>query len=339
MATIHPFILFVLSLATLLGVIVRRYPQLTLLDVENVSKIKETKKKNEFVRKRSEEQLHKTKGMVTGKLSSAGDGARKLFRGFVVNVKEKAEKIQIPKAISKVNKANKKIKIVKEEVKIEEKIERKTVVEKTREIKERLAKPRKKDDKNSDLDEVQKVRRLFHDGLRFFEEENYAQAEKYFIDVIKLDMKNKDAYRALGDVYYAQGQLEEAKETYSFVVQLDKKDDAAYVRLAQIAEETGDINLAIEYLQQAVLLNDNFAAPFLKLSDLFFQIKQNDAALEAVEQAVNIEPDNHRSLDRLLELAIIMSRKDIADKTYRRLKTVDPNSKKLEKYRLKIDQL
>lgn len=328
MATILPFILFIISLATVLGVIARRYPQLTLLDVENVSKIKETKKKNEFVRKRSEEQLHKTKDLFSQKVTSA----RKLFRVVVSNVKEKVEKKPGKKSVNTKKEVEPKKPVIKSTTSS-------IVKEKKEKIKERLARPRKKDTKNSQETEKQKVRRLFNEGLRFFEEENYSQAEKRFIDVIKLDMKNKDAYRALGDVYYAQGQLDEAKETYSFVVQLDKKDDAAYVRLAQIAEETGDINVAIEYLQQAVLLNDNFAAPFLKLSDLFIQINQNDAALEAAEQAASIEPDNHRSLDRLLELAIIMSRKDIADSTYRRLKTVKPNSKKLEKYRLKIDQL
>ena len=338
MATIIPFILFILSLAIVLVVIVRKYPQLTLLDIDNVSKIKETKKKNEFVRKRAEEQIHKTKGMLKQKISPITVHAKNKFKGFIGNVKHQVDsKI---KEEAKLEEPSQKLTIKSPQ--LQKEVDDKPQNSVKNKIKERLARPRKsftRYGETSESSEKQKVRDLFQEGLRLFEEESYAQAEKKFIDVIKVDIKNKDAYRALGDVYYAQGQYSEAEETYKFVVHLDKKDDAAYIRLAQISEEKDDISGAIQYLQQAVILNDNFAAPFLKLSDLFVQIEQYDAAFEAATQAVAIEPDNHRSLDRLLELAIIMSRKDVAEKIYRRLKTADPNSKKLEKYRLKIDQI
>ena len=63
-----PFILIVGSLAVILRLIIRKYPQLTLIDVDGIPQVREEKKKDEFLRKRVEKRLKQTKQRAKQKL-------------------------------------------------------------------------------------------------------------------------------------------------------------------------------------------------------------------------------------------------------------------------------
>src|SRR3989338_4541461 len=53
--SIIPFLLIILSLSVMIVLIVRKFPQLSLLDVDTIPHVKEEKKKNEFLKKKIEE--------------------------------------------------------------------------------------------------------------------------------------------------------------------------------------------------------------------------------------------------------------------------------------------
>jgi len=55
MSNILPFILIVLSLVIIIFVIVRKYPQLLLLDVETLPEIKTARSKNRIIMRKSEQ--------------------------------------------------------------------------------------------------------------------------------------------------------------------------------------------------------------------------------------------------------------------------------------------
>jgi tetratricopeptide (TPR) repeat protein len=183
------------------------------------------------------------------------------------------------------------------------------------------------------------LRFMIQDGMNAFEEERYEEAEKCFISAIRIDMKNKDAYRGLGDVYFAEGQYKEAEETYRFLLHLDPNEDITYVRLADIAEEKKDLTAAVEYMQQAILLNDGLSPRFVRLADLLVELQQYHAALEAISQAVELEAENPRYLDKLIEISVLCGQKDIAEDAYQRLRMANPENKKLEVFKDKIRQI
>jgi len=60
MYSILPFALIIISLAIIIIIVVRRYPQLTLLDVDSIPEVKIEKKKVELLKKHAS-QIHKTK--------------------------------------------------------------------------------------------------------------------------------------------------------------------------------------------------------------------------------------------------------------------------------------
>ncbi len=69
------------------------------------------------------------------------------------------------------------------------------------------------------------------------------------------------------------------------------------------------------------------------------KLNQLEQGLENIKKALDIEPDNPKLLDFLLDLSIIMGDKELANKTLNRLIEVNPDNKKINIAREKINQI
>src|SRR5216684_3974060 len=84
----------------------------------------------------------------------------------------------------------------------------------------------------------------------------------YFPDAI-------EAQRLLGEVYMAQGHLEEAQQTFDWILTNDPENVIAYCNRALISERTSDIDTALDCYQQAYELsrgNSHIRQEFNQLS-------------------------------------------------------------------------
>lgn len=296
---IAPLILIGGSFLTILTVIIRKFSQLSLLDVENVPRVKEEKKKTEFLKKRVEAQAKETRKSRRAEWQPVVAQLKRLqfgFRQYVGKVERMA---------------------LREKMRVERRITRGKVS------------PVSAED----------VRTLLQEGAFAYDQQTLEIAEKKFLAAIRMDPKNKEAYLGLGDVYRKQGQESEAKETYAFVAQLDQNDDAVRVKLAELAEETGDIPSAIAYYEEAVVLNANLSPRFAKLAELLAGIGEQATALEAVRQAVDLEPQNPKYLDMMVEISILSLRKDAAEAAFEALRMANPENQKLAAFKDRIEKI
>ena len=295
---IIPFILIVISIVTIIVVVVRKFPQLTLLDVENIPEVVMEKKKDKILKKRIDKKTVEQ---------------RKVLKSWFVPIVRVSKQLQLKfrKYVGKVERGVSKNTL--ERVQNKKKIIRKESGSGINQLLEQAK-------SNSD-----------HGDLE--------GAEKKYIAVIRLEPKQKQAYRGLADVYMRQNQYEQARETYEFILQLDSKDDAVLIKLAELYELTGDNAEAIEYYQKAVLLNPNLSNRFAKLADLLNQIGQYSTALEAIEQAVDLEPENPKYLDMLTEISIMVGDQELALEAYSRLRMANPENQKLEAFKNRIDKM
>src|SRR2546428_2007 len=79
-----------------------------------------------------------------------------------------------------------------------------------------------------------------------------------------------EAQRLLGEVYLAQGQLEEAQQTFDWVLTNDPENVIAYCSRALISERMSDYNTALDCYQQAYELsrgNSQIRQEFNQLSE------------------------------------------------------------------------
>lgn len=293
-----PFILILVSLAVIIGLLVRKFPELSLLQVEELPEVKEGKKKDEFLKK----QVKKKNKEKLEKKRESWKPVIQMWKNWQLTFRKYVGEI-----------------------------ERKFFQQRVKKVRE--------EHHASGQSVVQTVQTLLQDAKFALDQKQLDAAEKKYIDAIRLEPKNKDAYRGLGDVYFEQGHLQEAKETYLFLLHLTPADDALLLRLGEIEEENNNIQAAVDYYQKAVLLNDATPSRFVKIADLMQRIGQYETALEAAFQAVELEPQNPKYLDNFIELAIICENKTQAEKGYQKLRLVNPDNKKLEVFREKISKL
>lgn len=296
---IAPLLLLGGSLVTILAVVIRKFPQLSLLDVENAPQVKEEKKKMDFLKKRVEARATETRKErraewqpVVAQLARV----QSAFRQYVGNI----ERL-----------------IAREKLRVERRITRQRSAEAP----------------------AEDLRTMLQEGAFAYDQNDWETAEKKYLAVIRMDAKNKEAYQGLGNVYRKQGQVEEAKETYAFVAQLDPNDDAVRVKLAELAEEAGDTQEAIRQYEAAVVLNDNLAPRFGKLAELLSAIGQYHTAFEAARQALELEPENPKYLDMMAEISILSGNKDAAQRSYDALRMANPENQKLPALKDKIEKM
>jgi tetratricopeptide (TPR) repeat protein len=92
MYALLPLLLVFLSVGIILVLIVRKFPQLTLLDVESIPEVKEEKKKNEFLKKRAEKKNAEAKEKKKARWDPMIHMAKKVrdsFRSFFASIEKK----------------------------------------------------------------------------------------------------------------------------------------------------------------------------------------------------------------------------------------------------------
>lgn len=293
---IVPFLLIILSLAGIVVVLVRRFPQLTLLDVDTIPEVRADKKKAEFLKKRVEvkgQEAQKKRREQWKPVLDQLTTMQSAFRRYVGNL----ERRLAHKRMNRVETAE------------------------------------QKGQKREEL------RSIVHDAELARHAEDFEAAEKKCIAAIRIDPKNPEPYRSLAEVYMAQGQTSEAKETLLFLHQMEPNDDMVLVRLAELSEQENNLQAAIEYYQQAVLLNDHLPQRFAKLAQLLQQLEQYPTALEAIRQAVDIEPQNPKFLDMMVEISIMVGDKALSEKAFQDLRMVNPENQKLSALKERIQKM
>lgn len=293
-----PFILIIVSLAIIVVIIVRRFPQLTLIDAENLPEVQQERKKDEFLKQR-----------VKSKSKEKQSKWTTWFAGVVTWWKEL--QLQFRKYVGTVE----------------------------RRLVQRTEEKKKSEPTEKRMERAHEVEELIKEANQAADAGELEKAEQRYIQAIRLDAKNVDAYYGLSGVYMRQEQLTEAQQSCAFALQLDPDNDLAAVRMAEIAEQQGDVQKAIEWYQQSVLTGDMYPKRFDKLAHLLQGIGEHDAALEAAAQAADLEPENPKYLDNLLELAIIVADKTLAEDVYGRLRLVNPENQKLRVFRQRIDEI
>jgi len=150
----------------------------------------------------------------------------------------------------------------------------------------------------------QKISDFFDRVDSLINNKKFAEAEKKVIEIIKLDHKNIDAFRLLGEIYFEQKKYDEAVQTLEHVIKLGGDADD-YFDLAIFCKESNDLKKAI---------------------------KNN-------QKAIDLDPENVSYLEFLFELSIAAQNKKSAFDAYYKLKKIDPSNSELDKLKLEIQAI
>lgn len=151
----------------------------------------------------------------------------------------------------------------------------------------------------------QKISHLLREAGELITEDKFGEAEKKYISVISLDIKNIDAYDGLVDIYLENKEYEQALETLIYLIRINPENPNYFIELGEVHQILGNY----------------------------------DKMLENAREAVKITPNNPRALDFLIASAILLNNKKLAENTLKKLEKSNPENEKLPELREKIKNI
>lgn len=167
----------------------------------------------------------------------------------------------------------------------------------------------------------------------------FAEAERAYLEVLRHDDRQFQAYRGLGSLYMAQRQYAQAREIFLFLERIQGCNDTCYASLAEIAESTGDIAQVETMRKRAVDSAPRSATRHAELASFYLANGSPDYALASARRASELDPENPRMLELCLEAAILVPDRGEAERRYERLSSVISDRRVLQAWRDKVDAL
>lgn len=180
----------------------------------------------------------------------------------------------------------------------------------------------------SSEDLAESIDELLQKSRDFIENQNYASAEKQYIEIISLDSQNYEAYKGLADLYMIKKEYTKAQELLSYLIKLN--------HLQQKKLEQGQ---GVEYVEALRIMQKDLAEVYIDSGTVFQALGNNESAYDEFEKAYEMQPNNPRYLDLLLETAIELGKKTKAVEIFNNLKKVNPDNKKLDSFGERIKEM
>ena len=134
----------------------------------------------------------------------------------------------------------------------------------------------------------------FLDG-RGLTEEAIAEYEK----ATEIDPSQVTDWKALGNLYIKNDQLDEATLAFEKVTELDPKDQDAQRTLSRLYKSSGDADAAIQRMEEVKKLDPNNSENLFNLGKEYFNNSDYDNAIVNFEQLLKLKPKDIMALEFL----------------------------------------
>ncbi|MCR4314651.1 MAG: tetratricopeptide repeat protein [Candidatus Uhrbacteria bacterium] len=125
-------------------------------------------------------------------------------------------------------------------------------------------------------------------------QEEFIPAEKIYIDIISHNPKSVDGYEALGNMYLASGQLDQARETFQFALRLSPDDASVNVSLAEIELKLGEPKKALSFLKHAVEKRSKNPRYLDYYIETALEVGSLKDAREGIQALKEVNPENKK---------------------------------------------
>ncbi len=166
--------------------------------------------------------------------------------------------------------------------------------------------------------EVKQIKRLYQQGLRQIEQQQWENAQKTFETILSIDTNHAQSYFQLGKIYVKLNKPEQAETQFKQAIELDDKFAEAYHQLGLIHLETRNLDGRIKArkeFDQAVQLDPKNIEYWMSLAELYLRIGLDNYAQRICKKIAQQNSWDARSfyiLGRIAE-ANMLKYKDMID--------------------------
>lgn len=274
-------------MAVIVVIIARKFPQLSLLDVDSIPEVKVGKKKTAIIKKRIEKKAEKTK--------------RKRQKHFVpITNFFKKKQLQFREYVGKVERGEVKMMRDKKQKEISKKgtTEQAEVSNLLRQAKTNYA---EKDWEAAEEGFISIIRidpgnQQAYQGLGdvYFDRGDMEQAKETYEFLIQLDKENDDVLARLADIEEKQGNLNEAVKYYQKAIIINPNLANRFFNVAEILIKMEENETALEALEQAVELEPENPKYLDKLVETSIMVGDKKGAKEAYNRLRLVNPENQK---------------------------------------------
>ncbi len=282
-----PFLLILGSLATIIVIIIRKFPQLSLLDIDNLPEIKEEQKKDEYIKKHAEKKAAEKTKLIAKNLSPMVQRAKEMQLSFrkYVGVIEK-------KAVASMTERRKK-KLPRERA--QEVREIKSILQEATVAAERF-------DYDSAEAKFIAVIRLdpkntaAYRGLGdvYFVQKQFKEAKETFTFLLQIDPNDEHSLVKLAEIAEGDGNLEEAVEHYQQAALLNDNKSPRFAKIAQLLKDLGHYETSLAAIEQAVELEPENPKYLDFLAEISILVGDKSVAEAAYQQLRMVNPENQK---------------------------------------------
>lgn len=157
--------------------------------------------------------------------------------------------------------------------------------------------------------------------------ESAQSTEEMFLNAIKKDPNNKQAYEGLGRLYLQEKNWIEAEEIFRFLVNLDPAKDTYHSNLALILYSLKRFRDAAAEYEKAIEINNKVPSRWVNLSLCFLAVDDYPRAIKAIMKAVDMDRRNKNYLSLASDLYIKIGNKVRAEELLSEMLSQDPTNR------------
>jgi tetratricopeptide (TPR) repeat protein len=154
----------------------------------------------------------------------------------------------------------------------------------------------------ANLSDAAKSQLSYLKGVLSENKNDYAAAERYFLDAVRLTPQNFDAWLELGGVYYDTGQTDKEIEAFKTAAQRRPLSADAHYYLGTAYEEKGQFDAALLEYRKAVSLKPEYLDALFDLALLELIQGHRNASLALYRRLKPLNLGMSQKLFRILEL-------------------------------------
>lgn len=173
-----------------------------------------------------------------------------------------------------------------------------------------------------------RVMQMTEYASRLYDEKKFLMAERTYLEILKIDHKNVQAYNRLGMIAAALKKREDAIESFQMVAQLSPSGQS-YHNLGLAYYENKNYIKAIAAFEKALMFEPT-AARYVALAKAYQRILNKGKMLNALEKACEIEPSKQNFVV-LAEAYTYHQEREKARQAYRRVLELDPSDIKAQR--------